>query len=121
LILLNVLKDTYIFDIASEMDHRIKQCPALRDINLQRSTEFLDINDAAVLMFPLITFYKEIATVINLKVCQRIENDVVETGIAYKSFIFVFKVILDIFYISNGPLIYLDEFALTFEIKSGKS
>ncbi len=37
-----------------------------------------------------------------------------------ESSVFVFKAILDIFYISNSPLARLNEFALTFEVKSGE-
>ena len=80
--------------------------------------ELLDINNAAVFTFLLIMFYKETTTVVNLKARQYIEGDVAEVGIACELFIFVFKVVFDIFYVSNSPLIYLDEFALAFKIKS---
>ena len=118
---LDVPKGAYILDIAGETDHGIKQRPALRDIGLQHNTELLDINSAAVLTFPLIAFYKETAAVVNLKARQRIENDVTEMGMAYKPSVFMLKAMLDIFCVSNGPLARLDEFALTFGVKSGES
>ena len=72
-------------------------------------------------MFPLVAFYKETATVVNLKTRQRIESDITEAGIAYEPSVFVLKAMLDIFYVSNSPLAHLDKFALTFGIKSGES
>jgi len=118
---LDVPKNTYTLDIAGETDYRIEQHPALRGVSLQHSIELLDINGAAVLTLPLVAFHKETTTVVNLKAHQRIKNDVAETGMAYEPSVFVLKAILDIFCISNGPLTYLDEFALTFGIKSGEN
>ena len=118
--LLDVPKNVYTFNIAGKTDYGIEQCLALRGVNLQYSIEFLDINGIAILTLLFITFHKETATVVNLKACQRIENDVIKTGIAYKLSVFVFKAMLDIFCISNGPLVRLDEFVLTFGIKSEK-
>ena len=66
-------------------------------------------------------FYKEIIAVINLKVYQCIESDIIEMGMVYKLSVFVFKAMLDIFCIFNNLLTRLDEFALTFGIKSGES
>ena len=115
---LDVPKGVYTFDIAGKTDYRIEQCLALRGVSLQRSIKFLDINDIAVLTLLFVAFHKETATVVNLKACQRIESDVAETEIAYKLSVFVFKIMLDIFCISNGPLVRLDEFVLTFGVKS---
>jgi len=118
---LDVLKNTYTFDIAGETDYRIEQRPVLWDIGLQYNTEFFDINGAAVLTLPFVMFHKETIVIVNLKVYQCIESDIIEARMAYEPFVFVFKIILDIFYISNGPLIRLNEFALTFGVKSGES
>ena len=115
---LDVLKNTYTFDIAGETDYRIEQRPVLWDIGLQYNTEFFDINGAAVLTLPFVMFHKETIVIVNLKVYQCIESDVTEAGMVYEPSVFVLKAILDIFCISNGPLTYLDEFALTFGIKS---
>ncbi len=111
----------YTFDIAGKTDYGIEQCLALRGVNLQYSIEFLDINGIAILTFLFIMFHKEIVTVVNLKACQCIESDVVETKIAYKLSVFIFKAMLDIFYIFNSPLVRLDEFVLTFKVKSKES
>jgi len=117
---LDVPKNAYTFDIAGETDHGIEQHPAFRGVGLQRSTEFLDINGVAVLTLLFVAFHEETAVVINLKARQYIESNITEAGIVYEPFVFVFKVILDIFYISNSPLAHLDKFALTFGIKSGE-
>src|SRR6266566_9378207 len=118
---LDIPKDVYTLDIAGETDHGIEQHPTFQDVGLQYNTELLDINNATVLTLPFVAFYKETATVVNLKVHQRIENNITETGMAYKPSVFILKAMLDIFYVSNSPLTHLDEFALTFGIKSGKS
>src|SRR6266699_1111356 len=121
LVPLDIPKGACTLDIAGETDHGIEQRPALRGVGLQRSTELLDINGAAVLTLPLVAFHEETATVVNLKARQRIENDVAETGMACEPSVFVLKAMLDIFCVSNGPLTRLDEFALTFGVKSGES
>jgi len=117
---LDVPKGAYTFDITGETDYRIEQRPALRGIGLQRSIELFDINSAAVLTLLFVTFHEETTTVVNLKARQRIENDIAEIKMVYEPFVFVFKIILDIFYVFNGLLACLDEFALTFGIKSGE-
>ncbi len=121
LIPLDVPKSICIFNIAGETDYGIEQRPAFRDVGLQRSIELLDINGVAILILFFVAFHEETVAVVNLKARQCIENDVAETGIACELSIFIFKVILDIFYVSNNLLIYLDEFALTFGVKSGES
>ncbi len=115
---LDVLKTVYTFDITGETDHGIEQCPAFWSIGFQHSIKLFDINGTAVLTLFFIVFYEEIIVVVNLKVYQRIENDIVEAKIIYEPSVFIFKAMLDIFYIFNGPLMCLDEFALTFGIKS---
>ena len=117
---LDVPKGAYTLDITGETDHGIEQRPALRGISLQYNTELLDINSAAVLTLPFVAFHKETITVVNLKVHQHIENNVTETKIIYEPSVFVFKAMLDIFCVSNSLLVRLDEFALTFGIKSGE-
>ncbi len=83
--------------------------------------ELLDINDAAVLTLPFVAFHEETITIVNLKVYQYIENDIMETKITYEPSVFVFKAMLDIFYISNNLLMRLNEFALIFGVKSGEN
>ncbi len=119
--LLDVLKGAYTFDIAGETDHGIEQRPVLWDVGLQRSIELFDINDAAILTLPFVAFYKETVAVVNLKACQYIENDIAEVEIVCELSVFVFKAILNIFYVFNGPLVRLDEFVLTFGVKSRES
>src|SRR6266699_3731859 len=114
LMLLDVPKDVYIFDIIGETDYGIEQRPIFRNIGLQHNTELFDINNVAILIFLFIVFYKETVAVVNLKVRQCIKSDVTETGIIYKPFVFMFKAMLDIFYISNSPLVYLNKFVLIF-------
>src|SRR6266699_2086665 len=117
LVLLDVPKGVYTFDITGETDYRIEQRPALRGVGFQRSIELLDINGVTVLTLLFVAFHEETTAVVNLKARQHIENDIMEVGMAYEPSVFVFKVILDIFCIFNSLLVRLDEFALTFGIK----
>ena len=67
LVPLDIPKGACTLDIAGETDHGIEQRPALRGVSLQRSTELLDINGAAVLTLPLVAFHEETVAVVNLK------------------------------------------------------
>src|SRR6266699_1403519 len=117
---LDVPKGACTLNIAGETDHGIEQRPALRGVGLQCSIELFDINSAAVLTLHFVVFYEETVVVVNLKARQCIESDVAEAGMAYEPSVFGFKAMLEIFCVSNGPLARLDEFALTFGVKSGE-
>ncbi len=67
MVLLDVPKGAYIFDIAGKTDYGIEQRLILWDVGFQCNMELFDINDVVVLTLFFVVFYKEIVAVVNLK------------------------------------------------------